>query len=192
MAVERCVNGHFYDNAKFSECPHCKNELPVNTRMGLNEGKTMFGPSIPDVAAAAMRPQVRIDMGGAPVGPKDEKTVGVFRTQKGYDPVVGWLVCIDGGDKGRDYRLHVGRNFIGRSMKSDIALIDDERISRDDHCSIIFEPKKCVYAIVRGEGEVLVGGLPLGGSQTLTGDEVIEIGASSFVFIPFCKEGRLW
>ena len=192
MAVERCVNGHFFDSDKFPECPHCKNDLPQNTRQGLNEGKTMFGPSNPDIAAAAMRQQVRIDMGGPVTGPKDEKTVGIFRTQKGYDPVVGWLVCTEGKEKGRDHRLHAGRNFIGRSLKSDIALTDDEQISRDDHCSIVFEPKKCVFAIVRGAGEVMVGGESLSGSKTLTGDEVIEIGASRFMFIPFCKEGRLW
>ena len=191
MAIERCVNGHFYDSAKFPECPHCKIDLPVNTRQGLNEGKTMFGPSSPEIAAAAVRQQVRIDMGG-PAASADEKTVGVFRTQKGYDPVVGWLVCIKGHEMGRDHRLHTGRNFIGRGLKSDIALTDDEQISRDDHCSIVFEPRKCVYAIVSGNGEVMVGGQSLKGSIILTGDEIIEIGVSRFVFIPFCKEGRVW
>ena len=192
MAVERCTNGHFFDSDKFPECPHCKNELPTNTRQGLNEGKTMFGPSDPGIAAAAVRQQVKIDMGGPAAGPKDEKTVGVFRTQKGYDPVVGWLVCIEGNEKGRDHRLHAGRNFIGRGLKSDIALADDAQISRDDHCSVVFEPNKGVFAIVRGDGEVMIDGKSLSGSRTLAGDEVIEIGASRFVFIPFCKEGRSW
>ena len=27
MGVVRCVKGHYYDDVKFSECPHCKNGL---------------------------------------------------------------------------------------------------------------------------------------------------------------------
>ena len=191
MGVQRCVNGHFFDSDKFPECPHCTNEPSTNTRQQLNEEKTMYGPSNPETAAVK-RSQVRIDMGGAASGQQDEKTVGVFQTQKGYDPVVGWLVCLEGSEKGRDYRLHTGRNFIGRSLKSDIALTDDEQVCRDEHCSIVFEPKKCIYAIVRGNGELLVNGESLGGSLPITGDEIIEIGASRFTFIPYCMEGRSW
>ena len=33
-----------------------------------------------------------------------------------FDPVVEWLVCIDGPEKGRDYRIRSGNNYIGRSQ----------------------------------------------------------------------------
>ena len=36
---------------------------------------------------------------------QSNKTVAVFRQQHGIDPVVGWLVCINGPEKGNDYRL---------------------------------------------------------------------------------------
>ena len=203
MAVLRCENGHFYDNAKFSDCPHCnKTETPKVTfapeaqndmRQELNEGRTAYLPSASAPASAGEKRKVKIDMGGSVTGPADEKTVGVFRSEKGCDPVVGWLVCIQGDEKGRDYRLHAGRNFIGRGLKNDVSLPDDEQISRDDHCSIVFEPKKNAYAIIRGGGESLqVNGNIVEGSQVLSeGDEII-IGSSVFVFIPYCKEGRSW
>jgi len=190
MAILKCDNGHFYDNAKFPECPHCSGEASQITRQELNEGRTMFLPSDSGAAPSGEKQKVRIDMGGT--GPADEKTVGVYRTEKGCDPVVGWLVCISGGEKGRDYRLHAGRNFIGRGLKCDVSLPDDAQISRENHCSIVFEPKKCTYAMISGDGEVYVSGEFISASKPLTGDEVIAIGASLFIFIPYCKEGRTW
>ena len=190
MAVFRCDNGHFYDNTKFPECPHCKNETSLVTRQELNEGRTMFLPSDHDASNAGEKQKVRIDMGGKE--PADEKTVGIYRSEKGCDPVVGWLVCTKGGEKGRDYRLHAGRNFIGRGLKSDVSLPDDAQVSRDNHCSIIFEPKKSTYAIVSGVGELYVNGEFVQESHLLSDDEVISIGSSEFIFIPYCKEGRSW
>ena len=194
MAVLRCENGHFYDNARHTECPHCVKEPSTVTRQELNESRTMFLPpdQDPSSGASASRQQVRIDMGGAVNGPAEEKTVGVFRAQKGCDPVVGWLVCIEGSEKGRDYRLHAGRNFVGRGLKSDVSLPDDEQISREDHCSIIFEPKKNLFAVISGGGETHVNGNSVQGSRNLYNDDIITLGKSDFVFIPYCKEGRSW
>lgn len=192
MAVVRCEAGHFYDDSKFDTCPHCKSPLPKNPQRGIGDQKTVFGPSDPSIAQRAMRQQVQVDL-AAPRPGVDAKTVGIFRTEKGYDPVVGWLVCVEGREKGRDYRLHAGRNFIGRAIKSDIALVDDERISREDHCSIVFEPRRAVFLLARGEGDgVIVNGARLEENLELHGDERIEIGASAFVFVPFCGEGRSW
>ena len=37
-------------------------------------------------------------------------------------PVVGWLVCIEGPSKGKDYRMIAEKNFIGRSPEMDIRI----------------------------------------------------------------------
>ncbi len=191
MAVLQCVKGHYYDGDKFAECPHCKNPPPA-VRRGIGEGLTEYRPSKPSPAGPAPRGQIAIDLGGPPK-PGDERTVGVFRTEKGHDPVVGWLVCVRGREAGRDWRLHAGRNFVGRAMNSDIALVDDERITRENHCSIVFEPRQGLFMLARGLGDgVVVNGERLADSRQLCGDEVLEIGSSAFVFIPFCKEGRTW
>lgn len=191
MAVVRCEKGHFYDDEKYPDCPHCGGDLPANPRRGLGDEMTVFGGALSSPPPAA-RPKMHVDM-GAMSGVQDEKTVGIFRTEKGRDPVVGWLVCTGGRELGRDFRLHAGRNYIGRAVKSDVALVDDERVSRDDHCSIVYEPRKSSFHLVRGEGEeVLVNGQRLQDSLQLAGDEEIEIGGSLFVFVPFCKEGRTW
>lgn len=190
MAVVRCEQGHFYDDEKYSQCPHCSNPLLRSSRRDLDDQQTVFGAQLSE---QAMRQHVQVNLNAPVRGLQDEKTVGVFHSQKGFSPVVAWLVCTAGGEKGRDYRLHGGRNFIGRDLQCDISLAEDLRISRENHCSIVFEPKQSTYTLVRGLGEgVLVDGNRLMESQALLGDEEITIGDSTFVFIPFCKGGRSW
>ena len=200
MAIYRCDNGHFYDDEKHGSCPHCEArsaatdqwtasiEKPQPSRAA-NDEKTVFGKA--GVGIAAEGQKIHVEM-ATPAAARDEKTVGIFHTKKGMNPVTGWLVCMQGAEKGRDFRLHVGRNFIGRAIENDIALIDDREISRKDHCSIIYEPNQGSFVLLRGEGETKVCGESLGGSVPLLGDERIEMGASVFVFVPFCKEDRKW
>lgn len=181
MAVVRCDKGHFYDGSKYDSCPHC--ERPLEKRRTISDEFTQYMPKNPDV--------VPIKLPGADYG--DEKTVGVFRAESGIEPVVGWLVCTQGKERGRAYLLHVGRNFVGRAMKSDICIADDREVSGEDHCSIVYEPRRITYMIARGNGEsVLINGEPLESTYILMGEEEIQIGASIFVFIPYCKEGRTW
>ena len=185
MAVIQCEQGHFYDGEKFGECPHCKNPPP--RRRDLGEGVTEYHPSMP----SPQRGRVEVRLGEA--NQREEKTVGIYQAKMGRDPVVGWLVCLTGKEQGRDYRLHAGRNYIGRAVQMDVALTDDEQISREDHCSLVFEPKNGVFWLARGKGDgVKVNGESLTDSRLLEGDETIELGSSSFVFIPFCRKGRLW
>lgn len=193
MAVIKCGRGHYYDDEKYSECPHCQHQPMEGPRRELEEEHTLFGSAISKEVGAAMRKHMQIDLGGPPEDFEGEKTIGLFRSKKGYDPVVGWLVCTEGKEKGRDFRLHSGRNFIGRALSCDVALAEDTRVSRENHCSLVYDPKAVAFALVRGIGEgVTVEGERLMESRTLTGDEQIVLGESTFVFIPFCKGGRSW
>ncbi len=198
MAISKCNNGHFYDNSKFDSCPHCE-QAPLKRRaIGEEMTRFEFSPnsSAPfdgtNAAAAAQQAIPRqVNLGAAAAA--DPKTVGIYSSSLGIDPVVGWLVCIKGGEKGRSYQLHAGRNFCGRDYKMAICLPDDALISRENHCSIIFEPKQIAFSLIRGTGEsVWVNEQPLTDSMRLNGDEIIKIGSSELVFIPYCKIGRVW
>ncbi len=181
MGIVRCDMGHFYDDTKSEGCPHCASPQTAPAIFNLEEPKTEYKPK---------NSPIKIEMGDRK---DDVKTVGMFREKLGIEPVVGWLVCTRGAECGRSYNLRGGRNHIGRSVKSDIAVPDDEMITREEHCSVVFEPKKCKYYIARGLGSnVFVDGEPLVATVELRGDETIELGASAFVFIPYCKEGRVW
>lgn len=62
----------------------------------------------------------------------------------GIDPVVGWLVCIKGPSRGRDYRIRSGRNGIGRSDAMDVPIAGDDTVSRENHAFLVYEPQNAV------------------------------------------------
>lgn len=189
MGVSRCSAGHFFDDIKYQQCPHCNKE---NNR-ALEEKTISHGAYSGCGSKGALnRKMVELALQGTRKM-EEEKTIGIFRLDKGEDPIVGWLVCVEGRERGRDFRLHAGRNMIGRALTMDISLVDDERISRENHCSIVFEPKKAMFMILKGEGDgLIVNDDRVSESQMLSADDVIQIGSSKFIFIPFCKEGRIW
>ena len=45
-------------------------------------------------------------------------------------PVCGWIVCIADPRKGKDYKIHAGKNFVGRTDDMDIQILGDNKISR--------------------------------------------------------------
>jgi len=106
----------------------------------------------------------------------------------GIEPVVGWLVCIEGEQKGKDYKIRKGRNFVGRSDDMDIAIIGDISISRRNHASISYDPKQRVFYLIPGEGAGMVyrnnevAFVPV----ELSPFDLIEIGKCKLIFIPLC------
>ena len=88
----------------------------------------------------------------------DERTISIFSSKGHFVPVVGWLVCTDGVEKGRDYRLVSGRNFIGRAYQMDVSIPDDKGISRENHCSVVYDPKTKKFCLVPGENVVFYNG----------------------------------
>jgi hypothetical protein len=110
------------------------------------------------------------------------------------DPVVGWLVCWDGKSRGRDFRLKTGRTKIGREDSQALQL-DDPQVSRDGHAFIVFDQKMCKFHLEPGEARGLVYINRTGDSELvlqpveLQPYDMIEIGQSTLVFVPFCKPG---
>lgn len=110
------------------------------------------------------------------------------------DPVVGWLVCIEGPEKGRDWRLHAERNFIGRAPNMDVAIAGDETVSRDRHAILTFDPKKREFWVQPGEstGMVYLNGAAIYVPQPLRDHDIIELGHTKLVFVPFVSLNFQW
>lgn len=183
MAMKRCNNGHFYDSSKYMQCPYC----------GISNTET--APIIMD------RPQA--NAAGGAVGktmpmnsaPNDEgKTIGIFQKEKGIDPVVGWVVCIEGPSKGADYRIKPERNFIGRNSDMDIALTKDQSVSGRNHAIISYNPKNGVFRLVPGDGHGLtyLNNDEIFSATEIKHGDIIELGATKLRFIPFCDGGFTW
>ena len=72
------------------------------------------------------------------------------------DPVVGWLVVVDGPGRGRDLRVGSGRNAIGRAGKNRIVLpFGDTQISRRAHLWVTYDPRNRRFSIAPGDGSNL-------------------------------------
>jgi hypothetical protein len=111
-----------------------------------------------------------------------------------HDPVVGWLVCLEGPDRGRDFRLHGEKNFIGRSPIMDVCVPGDDTISREKHGVLIFDPKKQAFWVLPGEsaGLVYLNGEIVHSPTPINRDDVLELGQTKLVLIPFCGDKYTW
>ncbi len=109
-------------------------------------------------------------------------------------PVVGWLVVVEGEERGRDFRVIPGINNIGRDSANDIAIdTGDLEISRDKHSIIEFDVKNSKFYLERGTTATYLNDNRVGGdgSELVLGD-IIEIGATKLKFIPFCSSEYCW
>lgn len=112
----------------------------------------------------------------------------------GYMPVVGWLVCIEGNDRGRDFRLHAGYNTIGRNPGNDVCITGDNAIARERHAMIAYDQEESLFFFAPGNGVNLVrlNGKVLMTPSEIKANDVLSIGRSKLMFIPLCTEAFNW
>ena len=193
MAMKRCSNGHFYDDLKYPQCPYCgiSNMDPSKTAPIVVPPPTQsVGETVGHTVAMSTEEMARRqELAG-----DDGKTVAIMKKKIGINPVVGWLVCVDGPSRGQDYRIKSERNFIGRDRSMDIAVTGDDSISRNNHAIISFNPKNGGFRLFPGDGHGLV---YLNDDEVfmpteLKRGDIIEIGRTQLMFIPLCGEDFSW
>lgn len=111
------------------------------------------------------------------------------------DPVVGWLVVVDGPGKGFSVTLGYGMNSIGRSASDRISLdYGDQQISRTSHAVVTYDPRGRKYFIQHGGGKNLtyMGDQPVLTPIELKGGEEIMLGETKLRFVPFCGKDFDW
>lgn len=192
MNLTRCSNGHFYDSDKYSSCPHCagssnvaSNDVTVAMRPDDTETVAISG-SITNVPSATQSMTNKPD--------DDMKTIR-YVDESGVEPVVGWLVVTKGKDVGADFRLKIGRNFIGRSQSMDVVLKNDKTVSRDKHSIVVYDPKSCSYIVQPGASKELcyLNDEVVLSPEKLKAYDVITVGETNLLFIPLCsKDGFNW
>ena len=109
-------------------------------------------------------------------------------------PVCGWIVCIEGPRQGKDYKIIEGKNFIGRADDMDIQILGDNRISRRNHAVIVYSSKRHETVLLPGDSNGLVyhNDEAVYVPVVLSVYDIIEMGSSKFLFIPFCGEHFRW
>ena len=199
MAMKRCQNLHLYDPSKHSTCPHCGvSDLEIKSTRPKSHPKAESETSGEDAndSTRPNRPDNRSNVAGQRLhgGIDEGATVRVIKKELGIDPVVGWLVCIEGPDRGRDYRIKSERNAIGRSETMDIAIKNDDAISRENHAFLSYDPRGNAFVLLPGTGRGLVYLKEKSVNQPveLAPYDIIEIGKSKLIFVPFCGESYQW
>lgn len=195
MKLKRCERGHYYDTKHHSRCPSC-GVSGLGVTAVQNAPQTSAPSATTAVAQAIPATQVR-GQTPAPSAAAPEAigtTVAMVRKITGIDPVVAWLVCVSGPDKGRDYRIRSERNSIGRGTDMNICINGDESISRENHAFISFNPRKGSFRIAPGDGRGMtyLNGEEVDIPHALEAYDLIEMGQSQLLFIPLCGERFNW
>lgn len=198
MSMTRCQEGlHFYDADKHATCPYCRQQSTEHsasedsTRAVQEDSSSTVGVypnSAPGGTQGGHLPTV-------PVSHEDDdgSTVGLFPVKHKFVPVTGWIVCVDGKECGKDYRIKPGINLVGRGDRSDIVIKGDPSISREEHAEIEYDYRENRFYLIRKKNpDVLLNGESVRAPTQLQAYDVIQFGQSVFVFIPFCSEKFQW
>ena len=164
MGLIRCENGHLFSEKRYGTiCPYCSTAVNIARKKG-------------------------------------EDVDGVLRDTTYLEelevmhPVVGWLVCVEGKMLGKAFELKNGKNFIGRSSQMDVILEGDANVSRDRHAIVTYEPRGREFFAQPGESRELfyVNGQVVLMNVVLKARDIISVGKTDLMFIPFCGADFSW
>ena len=125
---------------------------------------------------------------GASAGNQNPSAVNAPQVNTISSPCVGWLIAMGGAHVGQDFHLKVGKNFIGRDIQMDIALVGDKSVSRNRHAIVVYEPKKHLYLVQPGDSSGLVyrNNEVVLSPVKLEAYDMITVGVVILLFMPFC------
>ena len=122
------------------------------------------------------------------------KTVGMMQEQMGFDPVVGWLACVEGPSRGKSYTIRGGINAIGRGDRMDITITGDRTISMENHAKISYSDRNNRFNLLPGDGRniVYLNGEEVFSATPLQAYDLIDFGETKLLFVPLCGERFTW
>lgn len=216
VKMVQCPNGHYYNAAIHAACPECGavstsaatggpgRTVGVN---GADSDGTIFTTQ-PDKVSKAVDASGYVPGGAGPTISVSSPAISGTNAPDPFgateiggngagtvvsEPVVGWLVCIDGPVKGNDYRIHAGYNYIGRET-GDIHISGDMQISRHSHAMIAYDSIDRAYYFGPSGGRnlVRVNGKTVLSAVEIHNYDVITVGTSKLMFVGLCGERFDW
>jgi len=116
-------------------------------------------------------------------------------TENSIEPVVGWLVVVDGPGRGNFVKLGPGMNAVGRDPDERVSIdFGDGEISRKGHAIVTYEPRGKAFYVSQGSGTNLtyLNDKPVLTPAELSHHDRIGIGKTELVFVPFCGPDFDW
>ena len=166
MSLTRCQEGHLFSSRRYgSICPYCNKAVRLGNDREFDDAQGNYNDSMPYIGDLEV-----------------------------MNPPTGWIVCIEGPSRGKDYKIFTAKNFVGRSDSMDIQILGDNYIAKRNHAILVYDPKKQKTLILPGDSQGLVYVnneavyLPL----ELNEYDTIELGKSKFIFVPLCGDKFEW
>lgn len=207
-----CPNGHRYDSSLTSECPECAmlRRFMIPQKRFEPGGNENVGFHI--VRKNAEEPEVSMNSNGSSIReehhcpvPSSDLIDGSYGETMAVDCdgkhrakreqlVTGWLVCVDGPEKGKDYRLHNANNYIGRSPGMDICISGDLMVFEDKHAVVAYNSQEnnFFFSPSGGKSIVRLNGKPVLMPQEIKYGDRLQIGRTVFLFVPLCGIHFQW
>lgn len=149
-------------------------------------------------------PTTRVVRGGAPKAestdaPRTQLVRGKVQVKRGefeQDPVVGWLVVVGGPGMGCFRPIFEGNNTVGRATTQRIPLdFGDDAISSEEQAYIRYDSAARSFLFVPNLAKtniVSINDKRPTGAVELNQMDVITIGRTQLVFVPFCGPEFDW
>lgn len=104
--------------------------------------------------------------------------------RENFQPVTGWLVCMDEPFRGRDFRLHEGAHILGSGPQADISLCWDPD-AREQEALLCLDEETGLFTFgpKRG-GSAAVNGKPVEHPVVLRPGDCLTVGATRLRFVP--------
>lgn len=120
----------------------------------------------------------------------------VSRAKFHQDPVVGWLVVVGGPGLGAHRSIYEGNNTVGRALSQRIPVdFGDDTISNEEQAYIRYDSSDRSFLFVPNLAKtnvVQVNDAKPTGAVTLQPMDVITMGRTQLVFVPFCGAEFDW
>lgn len=208
MTQSTCAKGHIYDSDTYASCPYCNGQVnsfnltgapgdigrtaAIPGVNGAGQGGSTGSPGSPETFGATVplnqnSKEQKVD----PISP----TQTTWKKNNAYDPVVGWLVAIEGPEKGKSFSLYAKINSVGRDEKNDVCLRRDLTISGINQMKIAYDEKHNAFYLINGDSTKNTNyrnGEPVYSQAPLAGYDVIEAGETKLIFVPFCCDRFRW
>lgn len=154
---------------------HVEFSAPPTTRVVRGGGKTQGGPA----RTQLVRGKAKVERG-----------------EFGQDPIVGWLVVVGGPGIGAHRPIFEGNNTLGRSSSQRIPIdFGDESISSEEQAYIRYDSSSRSFLFVPNLAKTNVVSIndkrPTGAVE-LSQMDVITMGRTQLVFVPFCGAEFDW
>lgn len=192
--MRQCPRGHLYDETTHTNCPYCagnskfqsiglRGQSDFPKTMGVNDpgifNGNIFPPTIPVDNVQSRNDEMSV-------------TISIDETKEGIKPVRGWLVVINGEQKGTSFIIHGEQNSIGRGSKFDINISFDRTVSSEGNAVIVYDSKNCKFfispVIGKGKNNIYCNDNMLLSPTILNDYDKIQIGTFTYVFRSFCNE----